>query len=177
MRVGIFTAGAFMRAVGSAFRRDTIDVLHEDLVGWDVFLLEDVQALVERRDAQEELLSLVEAFGDASRMVVVSGNKSPDRLEGFDPRLVSRLASGIVAQVAAPGVAARVHMLAQRAHAAHVNVPEEVLQLIASRIPSDLRRMGGALQKVIANASLAEQEITRELAGEVLAQLGVTDAA
>ncbi len=177
LRVAYVSTSHFAGAFAKALKHDELSEFRDRFCRWDVLLIDDIQFLAGRQEAQEELFHVFNALVHEGRIVVIAGDRPPDKLTDFQKGLTSRFSSGIVTKLRPPEMDVRLAILKRYAESHRVAVSEEVLSLVATRIASDIRRMRGALRKVIAYAKLVEQEITREMANEVLDSLGAEDAA
>ena len=95
----------------------------------------------------------------------------------LEQRLISRFASGIVADLKPPEWETRMAILRYHADQEKMEVPEEVLSLVAVRVPDDIRKMTGALRKIIAFSRLEGGKISVEDAQRILTHLGANEAA
>lgn len=177
LRVAYVSTSHFAGAFAAALKHDELSEFRDRYCRWDVLLIDDIQFLAGRTEAQEELFHIFNALVHEGRIVVLAGDRPPDKLTDFQKGLTSRFSSGIVTKLRPPEMEVRLAILKRFAEAHRVAVPEEILTLVATRIATDVRRMRGALRKVIAYAKLVEQDITREMANEVLDSLGADDAA
>lgn len=176
-RVGYVSASHFSRRLSEAMRCDAIDVFRENYCHWDVLILDDIQFLGGRVEAQEEFFHIFNVLHQQGRQIIIASDKAPDRLGMLEQRLVSRFASGIVAELKAPEWETRLEILRSHVKQSGALVPEEVLSLIAMRVPNDIRKMTGSLRKIVAFARLVGQDMSCEMAGEILNHLGVGEAA
>lgn len=176
-RVGYVSASRFARRLAEAAAENALDAFRENYCHWDVLILDDIQFLGGRVEAQEEFFHIFNALHQQGRQIIIVADKAPDRLGMLEQRLVSRFASGIVAELKAPEWETRMKILRHRVAEMGVNVPEEVLGLIAMRVPGDVRKMTGALKKIAAFAKLVNQDLTVEMAQEMLNHLGAEAAA
>ncbi|HNT87375.1 MAG TPA: chromosomal replication initiator protein DnaA, partial [Candidatus Hydrogenedentes bacterium] len=176
-RVGYVSASRFSRRLSDAMRTNALDAFRENYCHWDMLILDDIQFLGGRVEAQEEFFHIFNVLRQQHRQIIIASDKAPDRLGLLEQRLVSRFASGIVAQLKAPEWETRMEILRHAAQEAGAPVPEAVLSLISMRVQNDVRKMTGALRKVVAFAKLVGQEMTCELAEEILSHLGVEVAA
>lgn len=92
-------------------------------------------------------------------------------LQKFEERLLSRLKWGLSTELMAPDFDTRLSMLRQRSFREGVDVPDEVLSFLASKITTNFRELEGALISLIANSTLAKKEITIDLASEVVGNI------
>lgn len=177
LRVGYVSASHFSRRLSEAVGAKALDAFRENYCCWDVLILDDIQFLGGRVEAQEEFFHIFNTLHRAGRQIIIASDKAPDRLGLLEKRLVSRFASGIVAELKAPEWEARVEILRQHAQQQRAGLPDEILNLVAMRVPKDIRKMTGSLRKIIAYSTLVGQEISCESASEILSHLGEEQAA
>jgi chromosomal replication initiator protein len=134
----------------------------------DVLLIDDIQFLAGKESTQEEFFYTFNALRDAHKQVVVTADKAPKDIPMLEERLISRFNQGIVTDVKQPDLETRIAILRNRCEQDGMRLPEDVLLLVADRIRSNIRDLEGCLVRLMAVASLTRQEITIELAAEVL---------
>jgi len=176
-RVGYVSASRFATRLLEAIRDCALDVFRENYCHWDVLILDDIQFLGGRVEAQEEFFHIFNVLQQEQRQIVIVGDKPPDRLGLLEQRLVSRFSGGIVCSIRPAEWETRVEILRHHADERNVKLPEELLSLIAMRVPSDNRKMIGALRKVTAYAELVGEAVSCEMANEILNHLGAVEAA
>ncbi len=167
-------AERFMFEFVQALRaRDTIG-FKERIRGVDLLMIDDLQFIGGKDSTQEECLHTVNEFMNAGKRLVIAADRAPQALEGVDNRLVGRISSGLVADIKPPELDLRHALLSRKlADMDGVAVPQEVLDLLASRLTSSIRELEGALNRLVAYAQLIGEQVTMEFAvqtlGEVLA--------
>ncbi len=176
-RVGYVSASHFSRRLAEAVAEGALDAFRENYCHWDVLILDDIQFLGGRVEAQEEFFHIFNALHQQGRQIIIAADKAPDRLGLLEQRLISRFASGIVTELKPPEWETRMQILKHQMAGAGVPVPEEILSLIAMRVPGDVRKMIGALRKITAFARLIGKDISVEMAQEILSHLGAEEAA
>lgn len=139
--------------------------------GVDVLLLDDVQFLAEKVKTEEELFHTFNVLKESGRQLVMTSDRTPERLEGLEGRLGERFASGLVVEVGAPDLHVRRAILQCRARIDELELPPEVLTEIARRVTHSVRALEAALVHVVAYASLRDQPATPELAAHLLKRL------
>lgn len=142
--------------------------LWERLRGLDCLLLDDLQALSGKHEAQEEILHAFEALVNAGHQIVLACDRPPKAITQLDERLVSRFESGLLANILAPDLETRSLMLRRKAKDTKLAVDEDVISYIANLVEDNVRELYGALNRVVAFSSLMGRPITRDLAKEVL---------
>ncbi len=137
----------------------------------DILIVDDIQFLSGRTQAQEEFFNIFNAIYNRKRQIILISDVPPKGLQGLESRLISRFEGGVVACMEEPDYQTRLTILRQKSASAGAAVPEEVLQLLATSIPSNVRELEGALKKLLAYSSLVGHEITEALAREILKHL------
>jgi chromosomal replication initiator protein len=137
----------------------------------DVLMIDDVQFIGGREATQEEFFHTFNALVDQNRQVVISADKSPSDLEGVEERMRSRLGWGLVADIHPTTYELRLGILQAKAEQFETAVPEKVLEFLAHKITSNVRELEGALNRIMAHATLVGRPITLETTQEVLHDL------
>jgi chromosomal replication initiator protein len=153
-----------------------VKAFRDNYCHWDVLILDDMQFLAGRVEAQEEFFHIFNALHQAGRQIIIAGDQAPDRLGLLEERLVSRFSGGIVAHLRPPNYDTRMDILRHHVRLRDVSVPEEVLSFLAHQITNDVRKLTGSLRKVLAFADLVGQDITLDMATDILGHLGVAEA-
>lgn len=134
----------------------------------DVLLIDDVHFLKNKEGTQEELFHTFNELYGNGKQIVLSSDRSPDELQGLQDRLVSRFRWGLVADIQAPDFETRSAILREKARRRGLEVPDEVVELIASRITTNVRDLEGALIRALAYAELCQGPVTPAMLEEIL---------
>ncbi len=170
-RVIYLSAEKFMYQFIRALRfRDTM-AFKEQFRSVDVLMIDDVQFISGRDSTQEEFFHTFNALVDQNRQIVISADKSPSDLEGMEERMRSRLGWGLVADIHQTDYELRLSILQAKAERLSVGVPPKVMEFLAHKITANVRELEGALNRVVAHATLVGREICLETAQEVLHDL------
>ncbi|MBI5116604.1 ATP-binding protein [Candidatus Poribacteria bacterium] len=161
-------ASQFIDEMIEAVEHEKMKEFRDRYANVDMLILDDIQFLAGRTRAQEEFFNVFNLIYGNKKHIILVSDVSPKRLEGLEKRLISRFEGGVVACVEEPDFQTRLGILRQRTGAAGATVPEDVLDLLAKSIPSNIRELEGALKKLLAYSSLVGHEITVELAQEIL---------
>src|SRR3954452_4417882 len=138
----------------------------------DVLLIDDVQFLASKVKTEEEFFHTFNALYESGSQLVLTCDRLPRDLEALEDRLRERFEAGLVTPIAPPDRATRMTVLRKRVqHDGIALEDEDVLSLIADRVPSNVRALEGALIRVVAFASLTGRPVSSALAAEVLGDL------
>lgn len=134
----------------------------------DVLLIDDVHFLRNKEGTQEELFHTFNELYGNSKQIVLSSDRPPEELQGLQERLVSRFKWGLVVDIQPPDLETRIAILREKARRRGVSVPDTILEMIASRITTNVRDLEGALVRVIAYLELAQGPITSGVLESIL---------
>ena len=175
-KVLYLSAEQFMYRFVQALRfRDTI-TFKQQFRSVDVLMIDDVQFIAGKDSTQDEFFHTFNALVDQSKQIVISGDRSPDQMDGLEERIRSRLQWGLVVDIHPTDYELRLGILQQKAESMRVQTPgieldPRVLDFLAHRISSNVRILEGALTRLFAFAELVGRPITMEMTQECLADL------
>jgi len=170
-KVVYLSAEKFMYHFIRSLRFQTTMAFKEQFRSVDLLMIDDVQFINGKESTQEEFFHTFNDLVDNNRQVVISADKSPSDLEGMEERLRSRLGWGLVADIHATNYELRLGILDAKAERLGVEIPGKVNEFLAHKITSNVRELEGALNRVVAHATLVGREITLETCQEVLHDL------
>lgn len=150
-----------------AFKRSYRDI--------DVLLVDDIQFIEGKEGIQEEFFHTFNTLHNANKQIVISSDRPPKQLATLEDRLRTRFEWGLITDVQPPELETRIAILRKKAQMERLDVPDDVLELIASSIERNIRELEGALIRVTAFASLNKTPINSALAEIVLRDL-IADA-
>jgi chromosomal replication initiator protein len=137
----------------------------------DVLLLDDVQFFERKEQILEEFFHTFNDLYEAGKQMVISSDRHPKHLATLEDRLRSRFEWGLLTDIQPPDVETRIAILRKNAEYAPTLVGEEVLHFIAEHVQDNIRELEGALTRVTAYAALTNQNITLDMAQDVLQDL------
>jgi hypothetical protein len=167
------TLDSLMERAQSAHEAEEHEAFVQALRSSRVLLLDDVQRLAGRRDAQEEVLRLWEALTSRGAQLVLASDRPPNEIEGLDSRLRSRLSAGLVTDIAPPDHDTRVAIVKRAVEAAGHSLAPGVAESLARIAFSNIRELQGGLNRVLAVQEIEERLVAVE---EVSRLLGLAAA-
>lgn len=165
------SAEKFMYRFVRALRYQDTMAFKDQFRSVDVLMIDDVQFIGGKDSTQEEFFHTFNSLMDQGRQIIISADKSPSDLQGMEERLRSRLGCGLVADIHATTYELRLGIIAAKAEQMAIEVPVKVSEFLAHKITSNVRELEGALNRVVAHATLVGRDITLESTQEVLHDL------
>ncbi|MGD8199403.1 chromosomal replication initiator protein DnaA [Ornithinimicrobium sp. W1679] len=169
--------GARVRYVNSEeFTNDFINSIRDQKAGAfqrryrtvDFLLIDDIQFMQGKEQTVEEFFHTFNTLHNSEKQVVITSDQPPKRLSGFAERLRSRFEWGLLTDVQPPDLETRIAILQKKAAQEGMQLPDEVLELIGTKITTNIRELEGALIRVMAFASLSDRPPDADLAAHVL---------
>ncbi|MGQ9603332.1 MAG: chromosomal replication initiator protein DnaA [bacterium] len=162
------SAERFMNEMIYAIQRGSTIGFRNKYRGIDVLLIDDIQFLAGKDSTQEEFFHTFNSLYDARKQIVLTSDRAPKEIYALEERLVSRFEWGLVTDIQPPDFETRVAILRKKTEEEKIVVPDDVINLIAENIRSNIRELEGSLTRLRAYASITTRPITLELATEVL---------
>jgi chromosomal replication initiator protein len=137
----------------------------------DVLLIDDIQFLAGKERSQEEFFHTFNTLFDGSKQIVLSSDRPASEISDLEHRLVSRLECGLTTELHPPNTETRMAILRKKAAAFQVELREDLVAYLAQHVRTNIRRLEGALTRVISYQSLNGRECSREAAESLLRDL------
>jgi len=141
----------------------------------DILLIDDIQFLQGKAETQEAFFHTFNTLHDHNKQVVVTSDVPPKSLTGFEDRMRTRFEWGLLTDVQTPDLETRIAILRKKAEKEKLNVPDNILEFIASKVTSNIRELEGTLIRVTAYANLNKAAVDLPLVQTVLKDLIALD--
>jgi len=138
----------------------------------DLLAIDDIQFLANRESSQEELFHTFNVLYQSGKQIVLSADSAPAEIPTLEDRLMSRFNWGLVVQIDPPNRETRQAILHKKARLRGVEIPDEVIDVIAEHVQANIRLLEGALTKLITSTQLGGKPLNVETAREVLSSYG-----
>jgi chromosomal replication initiator protein len=155
----------------NAIRTHTTQAFREKYRSADVLLIDDIQFIAGKESTQEEFFHTFNTLHGQDKQIIVSSDRPPKSLVTLEERLRSRFEWGLAADIQPPDVETRLAILRSKAERTGRRIPDEVLEIIARRVQSNIRELEGALNRILAFADLSGASLTPSLVDVALADL------
>ena len=134
-------------------------------------MIDDIQFIAGRESTQQEFFNTFNELHDEGKQIILTSDKAPKEIQRLEERLCSRFEWGLVADIQRPDIDTRVSILRDKTQRENIELPDEVLQLIAGKIDNNVRELEGGLTRLVAFSNLVGKPITMELCEEALQEI------
>ena len=168
LRTSYLSCEALMNDYIDALRTTRIKQFRDKYRGTDLLLIDDIHFLTGKSGLQEEFFHTFNVLFDAHKQIVMTSDRPAAEIAGLEERLVSRFEWGLVTELTQPDFETRVAILRSKQQSMNIALKEDVLSFMASNIKSNIRRLEGALIRLVSYASLYNKPINVSLAEQLL---------
>ncbi len=134
----------------------------------DVLIVDDIHSLANKPKTQDVFFHIFNQLHQNSKQIIITSDQPPVEMKGIEPRLLSRFKWGLSADLQTPDLETRIAILRKKMYNDGVEMPANVVELIASSIDTNIREMEGAMISILAQSSMNKKEINTELANSVI---------
>ena len=171
LRIAYVTTEQFTNEVINSIRYDKMVDLRRRYRNVDMLLIDDIQFLAGKERTQEEFFHTFNTLYEARKQIVLSSDRFPKEMPSMEERLRSRFEWGLIADLQPPDVETRIAILRKKSEEEGIAIGEEVVQLLAENLRSNIRELEGALIRLGAYSNLTGQIITPDMAKQILRDL------
>jgi chromosomal replication initiator protein len=165
------TTETFMNDFVDSLRTSTTLAFKRRYRECDVLLIDDVQFMENKEGLQEEFFHTYNDLKGASKQIVLTSDRPPKSIETLEDRLRSRFLSGLITEIDPPDLETRLAILRSKSESERHEVPDDVLEFIATHVKNNIRELEGALTRISAFAKLNNEAISLAQAERVLSDI------
>ena len=170
-RVAYATSEKFTNEFITSIQQGRIDDFRNRYRRIDLLLIDDIQFIADKERTQEEFFHTFNAIHEDGKQIVLSSDRPPKAILTLEERLRSRFEWGLIADLTAPDLETRIAILRAKAEEQGTPITSDVIEFIARKIVSNIRELEGALNRIVAYASMGAMPISIELAQAVLSNV------
>jgi chromosomal replication initiator protein len=170
-RVVYATSEKFTNEFITSIQQGKIDDFRARYRRIDLLLIDDIQFIADKERTQEEFFHTFNAIHEDGKQIVMSSDRPPKAILTLEERLRSRFEWGLIADLTAPDLETRIAILRAKAEEGALPITSDVIEFIARKVVSNIRELEGALNRIIAFASMGATPISIELAQAVLSNV------
>jgi chromosomal replication initiator protein len=170
-RVVYATSEKFTNEFITSIQQGKIDEFRARYRRIDLLLIDDIQFIADKERTQEEFFHTFNAIHEDGKQIVLSSDRPPKAILTLEERLRSRFEWGLIADLTAPDLETRIAILRAKAEEGAVPIGSDVVEFIARKVVSNIRELEGALNRIVAYASMGAMPISIELAQAVLSNV------
>ncbi len=171
LNVCLVSSEKFTNEMITSIRDDKMAEFRNKYRNIDVLLIDDIQFIAGKERTQEEFFYTFNALYENQKQIVVSSDKIPRDIVSLEERIRSRFEWGLIVDIQPPDFETRVAILKKKAALNNINFPDDVLNLLANKISSNIRELEGAMIKISAYSSFIGKPVSIDLAIEATSNL------
>jgi chromosomal replication initiator protein len=169
LRVAYVSSENFLNDLVNAIQSHDVVEFRNTYRTYSILMIDDIQFIAGKERTQEEFFHTFNDLYNSQRQIVLTSDRSPREMATLEDRLRSRFEWGMIADLQPPDLETRIAILKKKAVLLDVDLPDDVSYLIASHIKADVRKLEGALNRLVLQGSILRQRtITEEMAQAVL---------
>ncbi len=126
----------------------------------DVLLIDDIQLIAGKTRTEEEVFNTFNTLHGAGKQIVLTSDRTPKEIPSLSDRLISRFEWGLMADIQVPDIETRMAILSNLAKDSNIEVPNNIIEFLATVYASNIRELEGAFNRVTAYASINETPLT-----------------
>jgi chromosomal replication initiator protein len=172
LRVAYVSSENFLNDLVNAIQTHDVMEFRNTYRTYNILMIDDIQFIAGKERTQEEFFHTFNDLYNSQRQIVLSSDRSPREMATLEDRLRSRFEWGMIADLQPPDLETRIAILKKKAMLLDVDLPDDVGYLIANHIRADVRKLEGALNRLVLQSSILRQRtITEDMAHAVLREM------
>jgi len=176
-KVKYISSEKFVTGIVGAIRTNSMEAFKASLAPIDVLILDDIQFIAGKNKSQEEFFHVFNSLYEKNKQIILSSDRPPNAIPELEDRLRSRFEGGMIADVSLPDYETRLVILKTKLQEKGFDLPDEILDYIASNVKKNIRELEGALNKLLAcknlNQQLSLETVKKQLNGFIFSPFDV----
>jgi len=178
-KVRYISSEKLVAGIVSAIRTNSMEAFKASLAPIDVLILDDIQFIAGKTKSQEEFFHVFNSLYEKNKQIILSSDRPPNAIPELEDRLRSRFEGGMIADVSLPDYETRLVILKTKLQEKGVDLPEEILEYIATNVKKNIRELEGALNKILVcqklNQPLNIESVKKLLSGFIFSPFDVAN--
>jgi chromosomal replication initiator protein len=178
-KVKYISSEKFVSSIVSAIRTNSMEAFKASLAPIDVLILDDIQFIAGKNKSQEEFFHVFNSLYEKNKQIILSSDRPPNAIAELEERLKSRFEGGMIADVSLPDYETRLVILKTKLQEKNMELPEEILDYVATNVKKNIRELEGALNKLLIygkiNQTLDLETVKKLLKGFVFSPFDVAN--
>ncbi len=167
-KVKYISSEKFISNIINAIRNHSIETFKINLATTDVLIIDDVQFLAGKNKTQEEFFHAFNTLYEKNKQIILSSDRPPNAIPELEERLRSRFEGGMIADIGSPDYETRLVILKNKLQEKKFQLPNEVLEYIATNIKNNIRELEGALNRLSVYCKTNNNSLNLETAKKLL---------
>ena len=172
-KVKYVTSEAFTNEIINAIQNHTVKDFQEKYRTIDCLIIDDIQFLENKERTQEEFFHTFNALKESNKQIVISCDRNPQNMDKLEERLRTRFASGLTVDIQPPDLETRIAIIRKKAETENIDMPNDVIQTVATSIDNNIRMIEGAFNRIVAYASIMHLPIDMKVTETVLKDFAI----
>lgn len=170
-KVKYFSSEKYISELIDAIQKKGIDSFKNKCNKIDVLIIDDIQFIAGKEKTQEEFFHMFNSLYQKNKQIIISSDRPPKLISTLEERLRSRFEGGMIADISYPDLETRTAILKNKIKEKKINIPEDVINYIASTIKNNIRELEGALNRIIAFSEINKTDPNIKTVPKILSQI------
>ena len=166
-KIKYISSEKFVSGIVSAIRTNTMEAFKASMAPIDVLILDDIQFIAGKNKSQEEFFHIFNSLYEKNKQIILSSDRPPNAIAELEDRLRSRFEGGMIADVSLPDYETRLVILKTKLQEKNMDLPDDILEYIATNVKKNIRELEGALNKILIHSKI-NQELSLEMVKKLL---------
>lgn len=161
----------FTNELITAMQHKSVEPFREKYRKADILLMDDIQFIAGKERMQEEFFHTFNELHQIGKQIVITSDRPPKEIKTLESRLKSRFEGGLLTDISMPDFETRVAIIRRKAELLNISMPDDVTELIATKLKSNIRQLEGAVKKIKAYKYLAGSDPSVAVAQNVIREI------